>query len=248
MRILLTIEYDGTDYCGWQIQPNGKTVEEEIETALFRLTGEKISVTGSGRTDSGVHAAGQTAHFDTQSKIPSERFSYALNSLLPKDIRIVSSVEVPQTFHARFSAKKKTYRYSMYVSNTEKPLKERYAAEIYPLPDIEKMKKICGLLIGEHDFKCFSSSGSEVKSTIRTVYSAEITSNGEDIAFIVSGNGFLYNMVRIMAGTLLSAGYGKLSEADILTALTSGDRTKAGKTMEAKGLCLMKVEYKGYNY
>ena len=247
MRILLTIEYDGTDYCGWQIQPNGKTVEEEIETALFRLTGEKISVTGSGRTDSGVHAAGQAAHFDTQSKIPSERFSYALNSLLPKDIRIVSSVEVPQTFHARFSAKKKTYRYSMYVSNTEKPLKERYAAEIYPLPDIEKMKNICGLLIGEHDFKCFSASGSEVKSTIRTVYSAEITSNGEDIAFIVSGNGFLYNMVRIMAGTLLSAGYGKLSEADILTALTSGDRTKAGKTMEAKGLCLMKVEYKGYN-
>lgn len=243
MRVKLVLEYDGTEYCGWQIQPNGVTVQQRVQEAVFALTGEEVSVTASGRTDSGVHAAGQTAHFDTVSSIPPERFAAALNSVLPADIRALSSGAAPEGFHARFCAKKKTYCYKMYVSETIRPLWNRYAYRIPFSPDITAMKRAARLFEGEHDFRAFMASGSEVKDTVRTVYSSEITCEGDFIFFTVCGNGFLYNMVRIMAGTLLEAGAGEMTEADIIDALEKGERTLCGKTLPPHGLTLLSVEY-----
>ena len=245
MRIKLVLEYDGTEYCGWQIQPNGVTVQQRLNEAVLALTGEEVTVTASGRTDSGVHAAGQAAHFDTESAIPPERFAAALNSVLPSDIRVLRSVAAPEGFHARFCAKKKTYCYKMYVSETIRPLWDRYACRLSFSPDIMAMKRAAHLFLGEHDFKAFMASGSEVKDTVRTVYSSEITCDGDFIYFTVCGNGFLYNMVRIMAGTLAEAGAGKITEADITDALEKGERTLSGKTMPPHGLTLLSVEYDG---
>lgn len=244
MVVKLVIEYDGTDYCGWQVQPNGVTVQEKIQTALKKLTGQDITVTGSGRTDSGVHAEGQVASFRIEnSAVPAEKFSYALNTLLPADIRVISSSCETDDFNARFSAKKKTYRYRMYVSDICKPLKERYAYRIDEV-DAEKMKQAAALLVGKKDFKCFCAADTAVKDTVRTIYSLEVKRQGQDVTVTVCGNGFLYNMVRIIAGTLLSVGEGKFSVSDVETALNEKNRTKAGRTLPAKGLTLVSVEYK----
>ena len=244
MRIKLKIEYDGTGYCGWQVQPNGVSVQEVITAAIKKITGEDAKLIGSGRTDAGVHAAGQVAHFDTMSSVPPEKFAHALNAVLPEDIKIISAEQTDDDFNARFSAKRKTYEYRMYVSEFSHPLKSRYAVWInYPL-DVVKMNSAAKLFEGEHDFKCFLAANSSVKDTIRTVYNANVEKLGDEIVFSVTGNGFLYNMVRIMAGTLLAVGSGKLTESDVKQILESGERQLAGKTMPAKGLLLKSVEYR----
>ncbi|MBR2336537.1 MAG: tRNA pseudouridine(38-40) synthase TruA [Clostridia bacterium] len=243
MRVFIKIEYDGTNYFGWQIQPKGKTVQEEIEKAVFTLTGERCSVIGSGRTDSGVHALGQIAHFDTQSSVPAERFAPALNQFLPDDIKVIDSYEVSDDLHARYSAKRKTYQYKIYVCKHPRPLYERYFARVDYELDCVKMNDACKYFLGKHDFACFLASGSEVKDTVREIYSASVERVGDQITFTVCGNGFLYNMVRIMAGTLVKVGSGKLKVEDIKDILASKSREKAGFTMPPQGLTLVSVEY-----
>ncbi|MBO4323466.1 MAG: tRNA pseudouridine(38-40) synthase TruA [Clostridia bacterium] len=244
MRIVLKIQYDGTAYCGWQVQPNGITVQETIEKAIENITGEKASLIASGRTDSGVHAKSQTAHFDTDhTLIPPDKFSYALNPILPEDIKILSSYLAPENFHARFSAKKKTYEYKMYKSEYPLPLKRRYAVNVSPLLDVEKMKEAAKVLVGKHDFKCFLAANSSVKDTVREIYSSSVREENGEIIYSVTGNGFLYNMVRIIAGTLVKAGEGKISAKDLEKIIENKDRTSAGITMPPEGLTLISVEY-----
>lgn len=243
MRIKIKIEYDGTNFCGWQIQPNGRSVQEELELATEKITGVRLKVTGSGRTDSGVHAEGQIAHFDTEATIPPERFAAALNAVLPGDVKVLESGEAADDFNARFSAKRKTYRYKMYSSRFSHPLKDRYSVWMDHDLDCEKMNEAAARFVGEHDFRCFLAADSDVESTVRTIYSATVERRGEDISFTVEGNGFLYNMVRIMAGTLLAVGEGKITIEDVDKILDGKDRKFAGKTMPARGLTLLNVFY-----
>ena len=243
MRILLTISYDGTNFSGYQVQPNKRTVEKELNDAIFKITGERVKSVASGRTDSGVHAVGQKVHFDTNATIPPKNFKNALNTVLSSDIRVVDSKRVNDEFNARYSAKEKTYVYSLYYGD-ENPLKSRYKTHLKFAPDINKMKEACAVLQGTHDFKCFLASGSSVKDTVRTIYSIKIVKRGKDIDIKVSGNGFLYNMVRIIVGTLLGVSEGRISLNDIKLALETGDRKKVGKTMQPQGLCLYSVSYK----
>lgn len=244
MKVKLTVSYDGTDYCGWQVQPNGVTVQEVLENALETVVGQRLKITGSGRTDAGVHAKGQVAHFETPfDNIPAEKFYKALNVHLPPDIKVLDSQLASDDFNARRSAKSKTYSYFCYLSNVEQPLKERFAVKLDRQPDIQKMQEVAKILVGEHDFKCMCSSGSGVKTTVRTIYSIDIEQQEDDITFSISGNGFLYNMVRIMVGILLDVGYGKFTKEDVEKMLSTGERKFSIKTLLPKGLCLMKVEY-----
>lgn len=244
MRIKLTVSYDGTSYCGWQVQPNGITVQQVLQDAISKATGEKdIKVTGSGRTDAGVHAVGQIAHFDTKSSIPPQKFFKAINAHLPLDIRVKDSELVSDDFDARKTAKKKTYCYTLYFGEVEQPLKERYATFIDRKIDIEKMRSAAKLFVGEHDFKCFNASGGGAKTTVRTIYNIDIEKKDDELKVLVTGNGFLYNMVRTLVGTLLSVGQGEKTEDYIRKMLITGDRNLCGKTLAAKGLCLMSVEY-----
>ncbi len=244
MRILLTISYDGTDFCGYQIQPNGRTVEEVLNNAIEKLTGEKVKSIASGRTDSGVHALNQKVHFDTEFKIPPEKFANALNPLLPPDVKVLKSQRVADTFNARYSAKKKTYRYSFVVGSVEEPLETRYKTLLSFTPAIALMKKGAEIIEGEHDFKCFLASGSSVKDTVRTVYSIKITKKGRYVDLFVTGNGFLYNMVRMIAGALIRVGEGKLKLEQLSEIISTGDRKNKILTMPAKGLTLYSVNYK----
>ena len=244
MKVKLTVSYDGTDYCGWQVQPNGVTVQEVLENALETVVGQRLKITGSGRTDAGVHAKGQVAHFETPfDNIPAEKFYKALNVHLPPDIKVLDSQLASDDFNARRSAKSKTYSYFCYLSNVEQPLKERFAVKLDRQPDIQKMQEVAKILVGEHDFKCMCSSGGGVKTTVRTIYSIDIEQKEDDITFSISGNGFLYNMVRIMVGILLDVGYGKLTKEYVEKMLSTGERKFSIKTLLPKGLCLMKVEY-----
>ncbi len=249
MNAALLVCYDGTDFCGWQIQDNGMTVQGELERAVGCAFGIRARVTGSGRTDSGVHAAGQVCNFllPESANIPPERIADALNVHLPPAVRVLKSAAAPEDFDACRSAKKKTYRYSVYFSPREVPLLERYAARAVGMADFPRMEKCAGLLEGTHDFAAFSATGSAVKTTVRTVYSAAVLprrSFGVKCADIeVSGNGFLYNMVRIMAGAVLDCGRGKLPAERVLAALETGNRDLLGKTMPAKGLTLLSVDY-----
>lgn len=242
-RIKLTIEYLGGAYCGWQRQKNGIAVQEVIEGALFRLFSKNIRLQGAGRTDSGVHAAGQVAHFDVESSIPCEKIPFALNAFLPDDIQIIGAEEADENFNARFSAKSKIYRYALYCDTHIRPLLETQASCVHKAPDTALMGAAAEKLVGTHDFKCFLASGSNVKDTVRTIYSINVESAGKMIYITVSGNGFLYNMVRIIAGTLYYVGIGKLKTEDIERMLASGDRKLAGKTLPAKGLTLISVSY-----
>ena len=244
MRIILGIQYDGKDFCGWQIQPNCVTVQETVERAIFKLTGQKVSITGSGRTDSGVHALCQIAHFDIEGTIPPEKYAPALNGLLPESVQILFSKKAPKDFHARFGAKKKTYVYTFYVSEVKLPLYERYAQRILGA-NVKKMQEGAKYIVGEHDFKCFLASNSSVKDTVRTVYSCTVKKSQNKIILEVCGNGFLYNMVRTIAGTLLYVGEGKFPPEYVKEIIESKNREKAGKTMPAKGLTLKKVCYNG---
>ncbi len=242
MRYKLVIQFDGTDYCGWQKQPNGPSVQEVLTKAISEIAKE-VSVTGSGRTDSGVHARAMVCHVDMETSVPEKNLAKAINAHLPESVSVLSVERVGKDFHARYSAKRKTYAYRLYVSELTLPLKERYAVRLDSMPDILAMKEGAKEIVGEHDFKCFLASGSSVKDTVRTVYSIEIESNGEDIVFKITGNGFLYNMVRIIVGTLLEVGYHKKTPYDIKEAIKSGDRRKSGKTLASKGLELFSVEY-----
>lgn len=242
-RIHLTVEYDGTAYAGWQRQANAMTVQEKLEIALCRLTGETIVLSGASRTDAGVHAMGQSAHFDTACRIPADKFSYALNTLLPPDIRVVASAEVPMSFHARFSTKGKRYRYLFHAAPHACAIgRNTHAHVIYPL-DVQAMHREAQDLIGEHDFAAFAASGSVVKDTVRRIYRAEVTRQGNEICLIVEGSGFLYNMVRIIAGTLVGVGSGKLAPGAFRRAIESKNRLDLGVTAPAHGLTLMEVFY-----
>lgn len=242
-RIQLVIEYDGTNYAGWQRQENALAVQQVIEDSLSKLTRERIVLHGASRTDAGVHALGQSAHFDTACPIPADKFSYALNTMLPPDIRIRASRQVPETFHARFSTKGKRYRYLFHVSPHAGALNRlTHAHVIYALDDA-RMAEEAQSLVGTHDFAAFAASGSVVKDTVRTIYRAEVTRDGEEIRLIVEGNGFLYNMVRIIAGTLVGVGSGKIEPGAFQRAIESGNRLDLGVTAPAHGLTLMEVFY-----
>ena len=243
MNVLLTVSYDGTDFCGYQIQPDKRTVQSELESALLKVTGKECKTVASGRTDSGVHALSQKVNFKTDSNIPPEKFKDALNTVLPTDLKIISSKRVSENFSARYSAKKKTYIYNCYFSKIDLPLKSRYAVKIPYSVDINLINNACKVLEGEHDFKCFLSSGSSVKGTVRTIYKAKAVKVKGGLKFVFTGNGFLYNMVRIMVGTLLDVGAGVKSIDNLISALNTGERSKVGKTMPPEGLVLYKVNY-----
>ena len=239
----MTVEYDGTNYAGWQRQANALAVQQVIEETLKKLTGEGIVIHGASRTDAGVHALGQSVHFDTESRIPGEKFSYALNALLPHDIRIRGSGDAPEGFHARFSTKGKRYRYLFYDAPHAGALnRNTHAHSIYPLNDA-LMAREAQALIGTHDFAAFAASGSVVRDTVRTIWRADVDRDGNDVRLIVEGSGFLYNMVRIIAGTLRDIGSGKLSPGALARAIETGDRLDLGVTAPAHGLTLMEVFY-----
>lgn len=243
-RIKLTVAYDGTDYCGWQIQPNGITVEEVLNKALSKLTGEEIHIIGASRTDSGVHALGNVAVFDTASSIPGDRMGYALNQRLPDDIVIVKSEEVGLDWHPRYQNDiKKTYQYHIYNAKVPNPMKRRTSAFVSFDLDIERMKEGAKYLIGEHDFVSFCNIKTNVEDTVRTVYRIDITRDGEDIMMEIEGNGFLYNMVRIIAGTLIRVGRGFYEPEKVKEILDARKRTEAGITAPANGLVLKEIEY-----
>ncbi len=237
----MTIEYDGTDYCGWQLQPNGITVQQCIADALEVIEGKKITLNGAGRTDAGVHARGQRANFFTDSRIPEEKYAPALNSKLPDSIRILKSEQVSHDFNARFSAKRKTYKYYIRNAQTPSALTCRYEHCVPQRLDIAKMQRACEYIIGEHDFAAFMAAGSSVVDTVRIIYDAKIEAEAQSIVFTVCGNGFLYKMVRLITGTLLEVGMGK-QEPEYMNDLLLG-KAHAALAVPAKGLFMEGIEY-----
>ncbi len=242
-RILLTISYDGTAYHGWQVQPNAITVQAVMCEALEQILKTKVSVTGTSRTDAGVHARQFTCHFDCEDSIPKEAFLRGLNAVLPSDIAVIDCKEVSADFHARYNAKGKTYCYNIYNSNKKDPFKLRYAWQIERPLDTDKMNAFAKQIIGKHDFYAFSSSGRSVEDTVREISECYVTKNGDDIKITVTANGFLYNMVRIIAGTAVAVSDGKIDIADIGGILKSKQRERAGVTAPPQGLFLEKVHY-----
>ena len=243
-RIRLTVAYDGTDYCGWQVQPNGITVEEVLNKAVSKLTGEDIHVIGASRTDSGVHALGNVAVFDTRSSIPPERMAYALNQRLPEDIVIVKSEEVPAEWHPRYRDDiTKTYEYHIYNARVPDPLKRRTCAFVSFPMDIEKMRAGAAYLVGEHDFVSFCNVRTNVEDTVRTVNRIAIWQDGAEIVMEIEGIGFLYNMVRIIAGTLIRVGRGFYEPEKVKEILETKKRTEAGITAPPQGLVLKQIRY-----
>jgi tRNA pseudouridine38-40 synthase len=244
-NIKLIIEYDGTSYCGWQTQKHDSSIQQTLQDAIEKITGCRPSLHGSGRTDAGVHALGQVANFQIDSKIPSERFAFALNAVLPEDIVVKSSEEVSEDFHARFSAIGKQYSYHIINSRQPSAIHRRYAhyVNFCEKLDMEGMKQACEHLTGTHDFAAFMAQGSKVKDTTRNIYDIKLTQEGERIKLTYHGNGFLYNMVRILSGTIIYCGIGKLSAHEVPKILLSKDRTQAGITLPPHGLYLEKVFY-----
>ena len=245
-RICITISYDGTEYAGWQRQHNALGIQQVLEDTLEALFGRPVHVMASGRTDTGVHAWGQVAAFDLAHEIAPGQLKKAMNSKLPGDIRVMDASEVGPDFHPRFDAKEKTYCYSVYSGDTMPPLYRRYMAlETRPL-DVGRIREALALMVGRHDFKAFQSTGSTTNPTLRTIYRAELEIDRADshiFRFYFTGNGFLYNMVRIMAGTLLQVGYGKIPPGQVEQALRAGRRELAGPTAPAHGLALVSVRY-----
>ena len=242
-RVKLVVAYDGTAYHGWQIQPGARTIEGELNRTLSELLQEEIQVIGASRTDSGVHALCNVAVFDTDTRIPAEKLSYALNQRLPEDIRIQSSCEVEADFHPRHCDSRKTYEYR--ILNREFPLPTRrlYSYFTYVPLDVSRMKKAASYLIGEHDFKSFCATAAVVESTVRTLYEASVIRETDEIVIRVCGNGFLYNMVRIIAGTLMEVGRGNLEPERMKEILEAKDRAAAGPTAPACGLTLVNYEF-----
>ncbi|MCI8710464.1 MAG: tRNA pseudouridine(38-40) synthase TruA [Dorea sp.] len=243
-RVRLFVAYDGTDYCGWQVQPNGITVEEVLNRELGRLTGEDIHIIGASRTDSGVHALMNVAVFDTASSIPPERMAYALNKRMPEDIVITKSDEVGADWHPRYQDNvRKTYEYHIYNAPVLNPLKRKYSAFVSFPMDVEKMRRGAAYLVGEHDFVSFCNVRTNVSDTVRTVEDVTVTEDGADIVIRITGNGFLYNMVRIIAGTLIRVGRGFYEPEKVREILEEKKRTAAGVTAPACGLVLVEIEY-----
>ena len=243
-RIKLTVAYDGTNYHGWQVQPNAVTIEGKLNEAISELTKETIQVIGASRTDAGVHALGNVAVFDTESRIPSEKFSYALNQRLPDDIVIQQSQEVDKDFHPRYCTCEKTYEYV--ILNRKFPLPEyrNTAFFYYGDLDIKAMQEATKAFLGEHDFAGFCSAGAQVKTTVRTIYDLTVEKKDNDMICIrVRGNGFLYNMVRIIAGTLLEVGKGNIEAKSLENRIAAADRSQAGPTAPARGLKLIRIQY-----
>lgn len=243
MRILLGIAYKGTAYCGWQRQTNGISVQQVLMQAWHALTRERVTFHGSGRTDAGVHALCQCAHYDTASQIPPDKIPYAFNTKLPPDVRVLWAMNVPPTFHARFDVRRKTYVYRLYWGPHADPFMYQTHAHVVMAPDVEAMRHAVPMVLGEHDFRAMQATGGHVKTTVRTIYSLDIEQQGNVITFTVCGNGFLYNMVRILVGTLVYIGWGRLDEESVRLALQNGDRSALGKTMDACGLYLARVQY-----
>ena len=242
-RIRLTVEYDGTNYSGWQRQENAVSVQQRLEEALFKLLRVETRVTGASRTDAGVHALGQVVHFDTASRIPPEKYAFALNTMLPDDIRVRASMLAADDFHARFNAQGKIYRYMMFNSpHASALLRHSHAHVMYPL-DIGLMDAEARSIIGTHDFSAFAASGSVAKDTVRTIGDCRVVRSGEEVMLLVRGNGFLYNMVRILAGTVIQVGSGKLESGAIARALDGKSRLSLGITAPPHGLTLMRVFY-----
>lgn len=242
-RVLLTIEYDGSGFYGWQKQNGFRTVQGELESAIEKVTETPVEVFGSGRTDAGVHALGQTAHFDLSLPVPISRLADVLNNLLPPDIAVKKAEYVADDFHARFSIKSKRYQYKIYTGKVKRALRSRFEAQVdWPL-DLNKMRKASKMFLGEHDFKGYCSSATVTSDFRRTIYALDIYEDSEHIFIEVEGSGFLYNMVRIIVGTLVDIGRGKLSELDALKALETGERALAGVTMPACGLYLKETKY-----
>lgn len=243
MNIKILIEYDGTRYSGWQRQINAVSIQQTVEEALEKITGEKIKITGSGRTDAGVHALGQVANFKIETRIPVEKLPYAINAQLPRDIVVKGATLADDDFHARFSAKSKTYEYKIYNSVHPSALLRNYSYWCSGRPDVTAMAEAGKLFLGVHDFSAFMASGSPVKTTVREIHKITIQKCHNIITLEVCAGGFLYNMMRIMAGTLLDVGLGNTDADEITQIILSKDRNRAGKTLPPQGLCLMKVEY-----
>lgn len=242
-NIKLTIEYDGKDFNGWQKQPNKLNIQGNIEKVISEITKEEIELIGSGRTDAGVHAIGQVANFKTNSNIPIEKFAIAINSRLKKSIIIKKAEEVPERFHSRYNCKKKTYRYIINNSDMGSAIYRNLEYNIKMPLNLENMKKASKYFEGEHDFSAFKASGTSSKSSIRTIYSADVKKENERIIIELTGNGFLYNMVRIISGTLVEVGLGKIRPEEIKDIIDSKNRQMAGKTLPPYGLYLVEVNY-----
>lgn len=246
-RVRLIIAYDGTGYVGWQTQNNGLAIQQVCEEALQTITGEKVTLQGSGRTDSGVHARAQVAHFDTSVRMDASKFAIAMNTRLPADIRVLYSEEAPPDFHARFSAKHKEYRYRMLLSPHANPFTRNTALHVHYNLDIQAMEQGAAAVVGEHDFNAFRSVGVPQESTVRTIYTSRLEQEGSYLTYIVSGSGFMYNMVRILTGTLLDIGTHRLPPDTMEKALASLRRCDAGPTAPAHGLTLWRVTYPDFD-
>ena len=242
-RIKLIVAYDGTEYSGWQIQPEAPTIEMCLDKAIHELTGENVHVTGASRTDAGVHAYGNVAVFDTESTIPGDRFTFALNRFLPDSIVIQDSWEVSVDFHPRHCNTRKTYEYRILNTAVPLPQKRNFTWHVAGSIDIEKMKEAAAYIVGEHDFKSFCCVRTQAESTVRTIYSLEVLQEGSEIIIRIKGNGFLYNMVRIITGTLIQVGKGRFMPEYVKQMLEAKDRTVAGQTAPPQGLTLVGIEY-----
>jgi len=244
-NVLLTVEYDGTAYAGWQVQPNGLTIQQVVEEALARLLGEEVRLYSSGRTDAGVHARAMAACFRTSRTIPLKAFTAGLNSHLPPDIAIRGAVEVPPGFNPRREAVAKHYRYSLHLGPDRSPLRRLYAWHLRGPLDLSAMRAAAERFVGDHDFAAFRATGCAAKTTCRTIRSLEIVEEDDLMHLNVVGTGFLKNMVRVMVGTLVEVGLGRRSPEEISELLACGDRRLSGITAPPQGLCLMEVFFSG---
>ena len=242
-NIKLTIRYDGTRYAGWQSQKNGLAIQDVIQDVIKEITRERALLTGSGRTDAGVHAEAQVANFKTKSRIPLKRLQMALNSRLPKDIAITRIEEAGLKFNAQKSAKSKLYRYTIINNDYMDPLLRYFAAKCFYRLDVKLMRKASKHLVGRHDFKSFQTTDGEEKNSIRTVKNIKIEKDGDLLYVYIEANGFLYNMARAIVGTLVEVGRGKFEVSAIKDILSKRNRKFSGPTMPARGLCMVKVEY-----
>lgn len=242
-RIKLVVAYDGTNYCGWQVQPNGETIEGVLNRALSELLGEDIKVTGASRTDSGVHSLGNVAVFDTETRIPPEKISYALNQRLPEDIVVQDSCQVADDFHPRHCNSRKTYEYRILNRTFAMPTRRLDTYFFYRKLDLDAMKLAASYIEGTHDFKSFCSANSPVEDTVRTIYSLRVEKQEDIISIRVQGSGFLYNMVRILAGTLIQVGLGEIKPEEIPKILEAKNRSAAGPTAPAHGLTMIGIAF-----
>ena len=243
MRVKLIVAYDGTAYSGFQSQNNARAIQDVLEDALKALFKEKIKTIGASRTDAGVHARGNVAVFDVETKIEVSKIAYALNTYLPEDIKIMESTRCAHDFHPRYCDSRKTYIYRIFNAKINDPTRRLYTHHFYYPLNGDKMNEAAAMLVGEHDFASFCAAGYSGNSTVRTIYESCVERNGDEISYTVTGSGFLYNMVRIIAGTLIDIGNGRKEPWEMQEILKGKDRALAGDTAPTKGLMLMNIEY-----